>query len=314
MKQGLFDALIGKQWAVKRGYLPADPYLETILGQVELDASLRSRKPSPIMNRGYFARVECIQSLIRSFLQSHSESLEVQMVNMGCGYDTLSLQLIAAPEKNFSSIFEVDYNENIERKAAFLSNSEKLLVSKITDVECGYDIAFTETTETSLRLLGSDLNDSSSVLLKLVGAGLDPNVPTLILSECVMVYIERETCKKLLSTISSFLQSDATWVTYDMTNAGDTFGRTMLKNLQTAGYSVPGFEQNPSKADHEELFASSGWAEAVQCVTMLEGYSSLVSEKEKRRVGQLERFDEMEEWNLLMSHYCLTSASTSKKG
>jgi tRNA wybutosine-synthesizing protein 4 len=310
MKQGLFDALIGKQWAVKRGYLRDDSFIDTILSQVELDASLSSRTPSPIMNRGYFARVECIQSLIRSFLENHSDSSGLQMVNMGCGYDTLSLQLMSSTGGvNFSRIFEVDYNENIEQKAGFLSNSDEIAVLKLTDVECGYDVRFTET---SLRLVGSDLCDAPAVLSNLVASGLNSNLPTLVLTECVMVYIEREACGKLLSTLSSFLQADATWITYDMVNAGDPFGRTMLKNLQAAGYSVPGFEQNPSKSHHEELFTSSGWSEEVQCVTMLEAYSGLVSDEQRQRVSQLERFDEMEEWDLLMSHYCLTSAS--KKG
>ena len=230
----------------------------TILNQVELDASLRTRTPSPIMNRGYFARVKCIQALIRSFIECHSEFSDLQMVNMGCGFDTQSLQLMSSTEGvKFSKIFEVDYTDIVEQKAAYLSKSDKISVSKLADVDCGYEVKLTKT---SLRLIGSDLCDAAAVLSNLGDSGLDSRLPTLVLTECVMVYIEREACKKLLLAISSYLQLDATWITYDMVNVGDPFGRNMLKNLQEAGYCVPGFEQNPSKSHHKELFASSGVA------------------------------------------------------
>ena len=52
---------------------------------------------------------------------------------------------------------------------------------------------------------------------------------------------------------------------------------------------------------------ANGW-EVSNSITLLDAYARLISEKEKKRVNTLEIFDELEEWNLLMSHYCLTIA------
>ena len=84
----------------------------------------------------------------------------------------------------------------------------------------------------------------------------------------------------------------------------------MLKNLTNADYNVPGFVENPTKASHEELFTSSGWTHA-SCLTMLEAYRELISPDAKARIARLEIFDEVEEWEMLMSHYCLTTATKS---
>ena len=37
----------------------------------------------------------------------------------------------------------------------------------------------------------------------------------------------------------------------------------------------------------------------------------IIDEKERQRIEQLELFDEVEEWNLIMSHYCMTICTVS---
>ena len=41
---------------------------------------------------------------------------------------------------------------------------------------------------------------------------------------------------------------------------------------------------------------------------MLVAYKQLISLEERNRVNKLEMFDEIEEWELLMSHYSITVA------
>ena len=47
---------------------------------------------------------------------------------------------------------------------------------------------------------------------------------------------------------------------------------------------------------------------SVNVTDMLEFWQSL-EEEEKQRIQKLEIFDELEEFNILMEHYCLVSAS-----
>ena len=60
--------------------------------------------------------------------------------------------------------------------------------------------------------------------------------------------------------------------------------------------------------DHQAArFLDHGWEEA-EAVSMLAAYDSVIPQELKVRVARLELFDEIEEWSLLMSHYCLTTA------
>jgi len=40
--------------------------------------------------------------------------------------------------------------------------------------------------------------------------------------------------------------------------------------------------------------------------SLLYTYNRFISQEQKAKVSKIEIFDELEEWNLLMSHYCLT--------
>ena len=43
---------------------------------------------------------------------------------------------------------------------------------------------------------------------------------------------------------------------------------------------------------------------------MLDFYNKIISSDERKRINSIEFLDEVEEWNLLMNHYCLTVFSS----
>ena len=69
--------------------------------------------------------------------------------------------------------------------------------------------------------------------------GLDPNIPTLILTECVLVYIDQPQAEALIQALATHVQQ-ACWISYDMIHPSDVFGRTMQQNLRNANFHVPG--------------------------------------------------------------------------
>jgi tRNA wybutosine-synthesizing protein 4 len=300
--------------------MKADPYLGAMVNRVQCDQALSKRKPSPMMNRGYFARVECINELSRksidSLLAGNGEQMEevaevdYQIVNLGCGFDTSSLRKIkeetSSGERSFH-VFEVDLAEVVTQKAGILSAEEGLMVSKVGERDFRLSVQGDSSSSSSVRLLGSDLKDADAVCRSLTEAGINLGTPTLIITECVMVYMDKDSCQKLCRSLGQMFRGPAAWITYDMVGVGDVFGQMMLKNLTNAGYNLPGFVDNPTKGEHVELFTASGWNEA-SCRTMLESYRELISPEDKARVAKLEIFDEIEEWEMLMSHYCLTVA------
>ena len=93
-----------------------------------------------------------------------------------------------------------------------------------------------------------------------------------------------------------------------MIGPDDAFGRTMTRNLQAARLNVPGFKDFPTLEHQERRFLENGWQAARSC-TMLQAYANMISGDEKKRIAALEIFDEIEEWELIMSHYALTVAA-----
>ena len=160
-----------------------------------------------------------------------------------------------------------------------------------------------------LYLLSTDLRNDTKVIEALVQAGLDASVPTLTLTECVLVYLEQEGSQKLCDSVNRLLINNV-WLSYDMITPTDAFGKTMLRNLREAGFKVPGFTDYPTLKHQKARFANQGCADpaTTDSITMLQAYERMLTADDKVRVNKLEMFDEVEEWQLLMSHYALTVA------
>lgn len=91
----------------------------------------------------------------------------------------------------------------------------------------------TEKGGTSLRspfyqLLPLDLRTSD--LPTLLSSVLDPTLPTLLLAECVMVYLPPETNDSILNWFSTNFKKGKV-VSYDPFGLGDNFGKVMVRNL-----------------------------------------------------------------------------------
>lgn len=67
------------------------------------------------------------------------------------------------------------------------------------------------------HVMGVDLRNIDEVENKLKQAEVDFTIPTIILAECVLVYIETDNCSRLLSWFSSHFSS-ALFVNYEQVN------------------------------------------------------------------------------------------------
>ena len=324
------DAMLCKHSAVAKGYFE-DALISSFI-DIDVPTSntchARRRKP-PIINRGYFARVHSIKNTIQKFMDVavSGDDRRKQIVILGSGFDTLSLRLISGRDEVLS-IYEVDFEKIIRRKVAVCLNDptiRELLVPTIEknagishEMKCGTDGSSDGSKRISiddeganykfdnLHFLSGDLRDTKNIIESLLRSGIDRSVPTLILTECVMVYLEKSPTMDLCKAFSELLL-ECVWVTYDMISPSDVFGRTMLKNLNAARFHIPGFTDFPTKESQVERFIESGWNDA-RSITMLSVYEDYISIEEKHRIARLEIFDEIEEWQMLMSHYTLSVA------
>lgn len=297
------DAQISKLSCVKLGYF-RDDYLQHFVRKV-------SRR-SPLINRGYYSRQAALRLLLQQFLEiSHSkQSGPTQILSLGAGFDTTWFQLQAeavAP----THYYEVDFPEVTKKKAAIVANREalhKLLGLRVDTQSIDQGKIHTD----SYSLLPVDLRDLSVLQSSLESAGFQPNVPTYILAECVLVYMEPHESAALLKHMGQQLPS-AVCVVYEQIHPEDAFGQQMLRNLESRGCPLKGLPSTPTLEAHRQRFLTNNWekAESVDLDTI---YKYHLDPEDKRRIERLEIFDEFEEWHMIQEHYCVTVGMNDATG
>ena len=251
-------------------------------------------KKPPIINRGYWARVQRVWNTLEEFMSAEGQK---QVISLGAGYDTTFwVMKDKFPSEDFNYI-EVDFPQVCRKKISVISKNPQL-ASKVEVSGQG------EIITPSYKLLGQDLRDLQSLDQKLQSL-VSKELPTLFIAECVLVYMYPEHSDALLEYSQQF--PNCGFLAYDIIGPNDAFGRTMLENLDQRGVRLHGIHKYPSLEDHKARYQA--YFSSVQAFTMLEIYNNCLPSTEKSRVEQLEWMDEFEEWNLLLSHYVMVIAT-----
>ena len=63
---------------------------------------------------------------------------------------------------------------------------------------------------------------------------VQPELPTLILTECLLIYMKAEDSSSVLNWTMDFFGAagEIAYVNYEMINPSDQFGRMMVENLE----------------------------------------------------------------------------------
>ncbi|MFH4983633.1 hypothetical protein AB6A40_010342 [Gnathostoma spinigerum] len=297
------DATECKFAAVKLNYY-ADEFLRHFM-HITSEQVIRR---DPEISMGYWARVYALQEIVVKFLQIVGSSS--QIISLGAGFDTLYWRLKRDGRK-FKKFVEVDFSSvtakkirNIRKPSAselVAAFSDKLVESSHTDLHAG-----------DYHLIGADLRQSREFREKLESTGIDFNLPTLCLAECVLVYMSSEQSGRLISDLAFWL-STAMFVNYEQVAISDSFGDVMRKNLERRGLLLPGLSMCVDIETQSKRFLSSGWGFA-QAWTMDEIYSRMLSEKEVQRIQKIELLDEKELLHQLLAHYCIAIAVKDDSG
>ncbi|KAL0034420.1 hypothetical protein WJX79_001255 [Trebouxia sp. C0005] len=289
------DAQISKLSCVKLGYF-RDDYLQHFVR--------KSSRRSPLINRGYYSRQAALRLTLKQFLEiTHSkQSGPTQILSLGAGFDTTWFQLEAegvAP----THYYEVDFPEVTKKKAAIMANRDtlhKLIGPKVEQQDIGQGRIHTA----NYSLLPVDLRDLGALQAALESAGFQPTIPTYVLAECVLVYMEPHESAALLKHLGQQLPS-AVCVVYEQIHPEDAFGQQMMRNLESRGCPLKGLPSTPTLEAHRQRFLTNNWekAEATDLDTI---YKYHLDPQDKRRIERLEIFDEFEEWHMIQEHYCVT--------
>lgn len=112
--------------------------------------------------------------------------------------------------KNFS---ELDF-PTVTAKKSYIIKRNKALLSKIHESDGEVRISHTDLHGPSYHIMGVDLRSTEDVEQKLIQAEIDFQLPTIFLSECVLVYIEPKHSVDLLQWLSSKFKN-AAFVNYE---------------------------------------------------------------------------------------------------
>ncbi|KAF9094290.1 hypothetical protein BGX23_002304 [Mortierella sp. AD031] len=234
--------------------------------------------------------------------------IKKQIVSLGCGSDTRYFKFKA---KGLSAhkYFEIDFPESTAKKAVVIKKN-KAFTDIIGDPDLRLGLGGTELYSKDYCLLSGDLREfTDSIVPKLMAQGFDTSLPTLFLSECVLIYIQPGDSDAIVDWVGKNMDASL-FVVYEQINPADAFGAMMLRNLKARQIELPGIHAYPSLKSQEERFTSRGW-QAAKAVNMNKLHESLCAQ-ELKRISSLEIFDEVEEWQLLADHYCVAWAYQAK--
>ena len=287
----------GKHAAVSEGYW-SDAFVGCF-SRGGFDAS-----PGPLINRGQYARVAAIASAIEQFL-SATAGQAAQIVSLGAGFDTCFWQLQAAGAAPRLYV-ELDQDDVVRAKCSQIAAKPMLHRALAPEGAACVTPNGISSGSSGYRLLPVDLNDVAQLERALSQAGWTPSQPTLVIAECVLVYMVPEASRAIVDFFGKAC-ARAVLVAYEMVGPDDPFGRTMLQNLRRRGCPLLGLSAVPTVQAQQERCLSCGWSRA-EAMEMLAFFDQVVGPDERARVCRIGLLDELEEWRMLLSHYCVALA------
>lgn len=296
------DATSSRLSAVALGYLD-DPYAKSFLAQGE-----QITRRYPIINRGTYVRTTAIDNLVRRFLQ-HEPGQRKQIVSLGAGSDTRFWRLWS--EGTSGTFAKVDYHEldfevNVNQKRASTRQSPSLTDVTQEALKAGW----------RYHLHALDLRDLTNKSPPQIPY-LDPELPTLILSECCLCYLPPDTAASVLQYFTmNISKAPLALALYEPIRPFDAFGKTMVSNLASRGIHLQTLKRYGSLEAQRQRFRLAGFGngQGARDVSQLYESEEWVSKAERERVEKLEWLDEVEEWQLLASHYCVAWGWRGEEG
>ena len=169
-----------------------------------------------MINRGTFVRRFGIERILHNFIDKYGTN--AQVISLGAGSDTFYFNL----QKPIGMYCEIDFEHITTTKTLKIVKNK--LIPNITRVIGGSQIE-----SPHYMLLSGDLADFEKILEN-KSSKLDFNKPTLVLSECVLIYMETMQGNRIINLITIKFPK-ACFLTFEQILPHDRYGQVMIQNL-----------------------------------------------------------------------------------
>lgn len=272
-------------------------YLDDAFAQAFFPPGQEVAKRYPIINRGTYVRSTAIDELVVRFLRTAPKQRK-QIVSLGAGSDTRFFRLWSKSHFKGTELeyHELDFEANVNEKRSTIRNSPQL---------SGY-VKQAEQEGAMYRLNALDLRDLTAKSPPII-PGLDPELPTLLLSECCLCYLPPDAASSVLHYFSMNIKDSLAVILYEPIRPFDAFGKTMVSNLASRGIHLQTLKRYFSLEAQRLRLRTLGFTvgQGARDVYQIWEHDQWVSQLERDRIEKLEWLDEIEEWKLLASHYCV---------
>lgn len=238
--------------------------------------------------------------MVNAFLSDEATG-QKQIISLGAGTDTRPFRLFSQSSRPDLIYHEIDFDTICQKKFDTVQAAYELsqvcpnaILSKFGSWTCN------PSTGGEYYCHGIDLrqlSDPSSLALP----GLRTDIPTLLLSECCLCYLQTHEALRVINYFTMQIPNIAVAI-YEPVNPDDPFGRMMVTNLASRRIHMPTLDTYRTPQDQEKRLREAGF-ETVRQMTIQEIWKSWVPKGEKERLDELEGLDEVEEWELLAGHY-----------
>ncbi|KAH8804674.1 S-adenosyl-L-methionine-dependent methyltransferase [Xylogone sp. PMI_703] len=318
------DAAVSRLSAVNLGYLE-DRYANHFV-------SGPPTRRLPIINRGTYTRTSALDLLINSFLSSDPSTPTPsspsgidtqpqirQIISLGAGSDTRYFRIRDQKLHQHVIYHEFDFPRITEIKYRIVQNSPLLRSQNVFQKfdgpnagelngqasEWGYLHTADGKDQWGYICHPLDLRNLTSLPSLQTLRSLRGDIPTLIISECCLCYLEVDTARDVIKWFCDKIPS-AGIILYEPIGSHDSFGQMMVANLAARNIVMPTVQKYKTLDDQKERLAELGFGHpegAQKAVSIEHIWNKWIPDEEKRRVNQLEGLDEVEEWELLAKHY-----------
>ncbi|KAF4609620.1 hypothetical protein G7Y89_g15836 [Cudoniella acicularis] len=148
--------------------------------------------------------------------------------------------------------------------------------------------------------------------------GIRSDLPTLIISECCLCYLEVDNAQDVVKWFADKIPSLGI-VLYEPIGVHDSFGHMMVANLAARNITMPTLRAYKTLEDQKQRlsdlnFKDTGEDGGQEGNSIERIWEEWIPSAEKERVDSLEGLDEVEEWQILARHYAVVWGWRGKSG